>query len=78
MSPAYGSIDECNDVASNLIKAGYKMNFYHKDAEVTKSDFGIGLLPLGPTLSDSAFHYHSGHGGDTGNANLPFNLQLLC
>jgi hypothetical protein len=76
IGPANGSIDECNNVSSNLIKAGYKMNFYHKDGEVKREDFHTNLLYSGLTLSDSAFHYHSGHGGDALNLSLITSLPL--
>ncbi|MDO9325837.1 MAG: DUF6345 domain-containing protein, partial [Methanoregula sp.] len=57
-----GSIDECNNVASKLIGAGYKMNFYHKDGEVIEKDFATDPSYTGDTLTESAFHYHTGHG----------------
>lgn len=72
-----GSIDQCDNVASNLINAGYKMNFYHKDEEVTRQDFFTNPTYTGPTIVDSAFHYHSGHGGDTQNAGLPIHITAL-
>jgi hypothetical protein len=59
-----GSIDECNNVASALIKAGYKMNFYHKDGEVTEKDFATDPSYTGHNITESAFHYHTGHGTD--------------
>ena len=57
-----GSFDECDNVASALISAGYKMNFYHKDDEVTEKDFATDSSYTGDKLTDSAFHYHTGHG----------------
>lgn len=62
-----GSFDECDNIASNLIKAGYKMNFYHQDEEVVKENFAVDPSYTGHMLTESAFHYHSGHGTD------PFN-----
>ena len=76
IGPIHGSFDECNNMAADLIKAGYKMNFYHKDDEVKREDFHINSFYSGPTIDDSAFHYHSGHGGDAGKASLPFNQSL--
>ena len=57
-----GSFDECNNVSSKLISAGYKMNFYHKDDEVTIKDFASDPSYTGHKLTESAFHYHTGHG----------------
>jgi hypothetical protein len=71
-----GSFDECDNVASNLIKAGYTMNFYHKDDEVTLLDFNYLPFYPGPTISDSAFHYHTGHGSDFLNHSIVTYLQL--
>jgi hypothetical protein len=42
------------------------MNFYDKDAAVTLNDFGISSN-YHPSLVDSTFHYHSGHGVDRGH-----------
>jgi hypothetical protein len=57
-----GVFDECDNVARKLNTTGWKLNFYHKDSEVTSQDFGIEGGDTG--LSDSSFHYHSGHGID--------------
>ncbi len=71
LSPVSGSIDECNNLASDLISAGYKMNFYHKDGDVTKNDFAMDPSYTGDTITESAFHYHSGHGTEVLNLNIP-------
>ncbi|WP_292350302.1 hypothetical protein [Methanoregula sp. PtaU1.Bin006] len=57
-----GTLDECDYVASALSEAGYKMNFYHKDGEVTEKDFATDSSYSGNNITESAFHYHSGHG----------------
>jgi hypothetical protein len=57
-----GSFDECNNVASKMLSAGYKMNFYHKDGDVTEKDFATDPSYTGDKLTESVFHYHSGHG----------------
>jgi len=61
---ASGSFDECDNVASDLIRAGYIMNFYNKDGEVIKENFATDPSYTGHQLTESAFHYHSGHGSD--------------
>ena len=59
-----GVFDECNNVASRLnATPGWKMVFYHKDDEVTPFDFGTSD-DHHPSLADSTFYYHSGHGVD--------------
>jgi len=62
-----GDIDDCNNVASVLVDAGYTMNFYHKDGEVTETDFATDPSYSGHMLTESAFHYHTGHGSDLMN-----------
>jgi hypothetical protein len=62
-----GSFDECDNVASALSNASYKMNFYHKDGEVTEKDFATDSSFTGHNITESAFHYHSGHGNDIMN-----------
>ncbi|MDP3565272.1 MAG: DUF6345 domain-containing protein, partial [Methanoregula sp.] len=73
-----GSIDECNNVASKLIGAGYKMNFYHKDGEVTDKDFATDPSYTGDKLTDSAFHYHTGHGVDPLHAGGIFTGTVIA
>ena len=62
-----GSIQECDNFANKLNDAGYGLNFYHKDGDVIADDFGTNLSYSGPTITDSAFHYHSGHGTNAFN-----------
>ena len=57
-----GSFDECDNTAKALIGAGYTMNFYHKDGEVTEKDFATDPSYAGDNITESAFHYHTGHG----------------
>lgn len=77
MAPPTGLLDECDNVASNLIRAGYKMNFYHKDEEVIKENFAVDPSYTGHMLTESAFHYHSGHGTDPfNNSGTFFNTFL--
>lgn len=75
--PPTGLIDECDNVASNLIRAGYKMNFYHKDEEVIKENFAVDPSYTGHMLTESAFHYHSGHGTDPFNNSGTFFKTFL-
>jgi PKD repeat protein len=57
-----GVINECNNVAARLnATSGWTMNFYNKDGDVTLEDFGTDDSHH-PSLVDSTFHYHSGHG----------------
>jgi hypothetical protein len=59
-----GVFNECDNVALRLNETpGWKMTFYHKDAEVTPFDFGTSDNNH-PSLVDSTFYYHSGHGVD--------------
>ncbi len=73
-----GTFDECNNIASGLVEAGYKMNFYHKDEEVTEKDFATDPSYNGHMLTESAFHYHSGHGSaiPDGEGNIVSLIQL--
>jgi Family of unknown function (DUF6345) len=57
-----GSIQECNNFANDLNIAGYKQNFYDKDGDVVAEDFNTNPSYSGHTITESAFHYHSGHG----------------
>lgn len=58
-----GVFDECDNVARKLnATPGWKLNFYHKDGDVTSRDFSTQEDNQG--LTGSVFHYHSGHGID--------------
>ncbi|MGA2122560.1 MAG: DUF6345 domain-containing protein [Methanoregula sp.] len=61
-----GSLQECDNFATALNNAGYKQNFYNKDGDVIAENFGTDPSYSGNTLTESAFHYHSGHGADAG------------
>jgi PKD repeat protein len=56
-----GVFDECDSVAQTLDTAGWTRNFYHKNGDVTKEDFGTDTVTH-PSLVDSTVFYYSGHG----------------
>jgi hypothetical protein len=55
---------ECDNIGSALKNRSYKQNFYLKDDEVIQENFATDPSYTGNQLTDSAFHYHSGHGAD--------------
>jgi hypothetical protein len=55
---------ECDNIGSALRNRGYRQNFYLKDDEVIPENFVTDPSYAGHKLTDSAFHYHSGHGAD--------------
>jgi hypothetical protein len=58
------SLKECNNFATALNNAGYQQNFVDFDDSVIPEDFGTDPTYSGHKITDSAFHYHSGHGTD--------------
>jgi hypothetical protein len=73
-----GSLQECNTFANELRKAGYRSNFIDFDDSVTPNDFSIDPSYTGHKLTDSAFHYHSGHGTDAFNLNSSlFSVTII-
>jgi hypothetical protein len=58
------SIQECDNLDARLRSAGYTQNFYNKDGDVIAENFGTDPSYNGHKLTESAFHYHSGHGTD--------------
>jgi PKD repeat protein len=71
-----GSIQECDNFANNLSKAGYNQNFYNKDGDVIAENFGTDPSFTGHKLTDSAFHYHSGHATNALNLDMYTYLNL--
>jgi hypothetical protein len=71
-----GSIQECDNFADNLRKAGLAQNFYDKDGDVAAEDFGTDPTYSGHTITESVFHYHSGHGTDPGHLGVLTYLNL--